>query len=193
MDPRRDVCTVNGIRTLNRAATLCLLGRVVSGPDLGWHLDQFARSNSIEWLYRTLDRLWSPTDAGPIALARLLTERDRLSTITESWLERVVADLLVVADLPPVQTQFPLEVDGRRFRLDLAMPSIKLGVEAHSRTFHWGPDRTDADNVRDLLIGSTGWQLLYVTRSQIADPAGFVDLVVRVARARRAQLGSPAA
>ncbi len=193
MDPTRDVCTVDGIRTLNRAATLCLLGRAVGEQDLGWHLDQFARSDSIEWLYRTLDRLWSPTDPGPIALTRLLADRDRLSATTESWLERVVADLLNVADLPPLETQFPLEVDGRRFRLDLALPSIKLGVEAHGRTFHWGPDRADADNVRDLLVGSKGWQLLYVTRSQLADPAGFVDLVVRVARVRRAQLGPSAA
>lgn len=193
VDPAHDVCILDGIRTLNRAATLCLLGRVVSRQDLGWYLDQFIRSDSIEWLYRTLGRLWSPTDAGPVALAALLADRDRLSAGTESWLERVVADLLTVADLPPLKTQFPLEVDGRRFRLDLAMPSIKLGVEAHGRTFHWGPDRADADNVRDLLVGSQGWQLLYVTRSQLVDPAGFVDLVVRVARARRAQLGSSAA
>lgn len=193
VDPTCDICTVAGIRVLNRAATLCLLGRVVSRQDLGWYLDQFTRTDSIEWLHRTLDRVWSPTDAGPVALAALLADRNRQWAGTESWLERVVADLLAVADLPALQTQFPLEIDGRRFRLDLAMPSIKLGVEAHGRTFHWGPDRADADNVRDLLVGSQGWQLLYVTRSQLADPAGFVDLVVRVARARRAQLKPRAA
>ncbi len=193
LDPRRDICVVDGIRSLNRAATLCLLGRVVSRRDLAWHLDQFTRTDSIGWLRRTLERIWSPTDAGPVALAALLADRQRLSSPTESWLERVVADLLTVADLPPLHTQYPLEIDGRRFRLDLAMPSIKLGVEAHGRTFHWGPERHDADNVRDLLVGSQGWQLLYVTRSQLADPERFVELVVRVARTRQVQLGPPAA
>lgn len=96
VDPAHDVCLVGGIRTLNRAAALCLLGRAVDVQDLGWHLDQFLRTDSREWLYRTLERLWSATDAGPVALAALLADGDRLSTATESWLERVVADLLAV-------------------------------------------------------------------------------------------------
>lgn len=189
VDPAKDICVVDGISTLNQAATLCLLGRVVSRQDLGWYLDQFARSASMQWLEDTLDRLWVPTDSGPAALAALLTDPDRLAAPTESWLERVVADLLAVADLPPLELQYPLAVGPRRFRLDLAMPSIKLGVEVHGRTYHWGLDREDADNVRDLLIGSEGWQLLYVTRSQLADPVGLVRQVVEVARTRQRQLG----
>ncbi len=193
VDPRTDVCEVNGIRTLNRAATLCLLGRVVSRRDLSWYLDQFCQTNSTRWLTDTLDRIWSPTDAGPVALAALLEDSRRITDVTESWLERVVADLLTMADLPRLEAQYPIEVAGRRFRLDLAMPSIKLGIEAHGRTFHRGAAKHDADNVRDLLVSTQGWQLLYVTRSQLADPARFVATVAEIARIRSRQLERPAA
>ena len=164
VDSGHDICTVDGIVTLNQAASLCLIGRVVASQDLGWYLDQFLRTESLRWLTKTLDRLWSPTDCrSGLASLAWLSNRDRLTATTESWLERVVADLLTVADLPPLHTQYPVNVGRRQFRLDLAMPSIKLGIEVHSRTYHWGPGREDADNVRDLAIGSVGWQLLYVT------------------------------
>ncbi len=193
IDPSHDLCIVDGITTLNRAATLCLVGRVVDQQALGWYLDQFLHTESRRWLDQTLARLWSATDRGPVRLRTLLDDRDRLAHPTDSWLERVVADLLAVADLPPIRLQYPLCVDGRRFRLDIAMPSIKLGVECHGRSHHFGAGREDADNVRDLAAGSAGWQLLYVTASQLNDPSGFVDQVVTVARIRQRQLGSNAA
>lgn len=57
-------------------------------------------------------------------------------------------------------------------------------------TFHWGPGKEDADNVRDLEIASAGWQLLYVTWTQLQDPDRFVELVTRTVRTRRIQLAS---
>lgn len=97
----------------------------------------------------------------------------------------MVAELIARNDLPPIELQYPIEVDGRRFRIDIAMPSVRLGIEAHSRTFHWGPDKADADNRRDLLVSSSGWQLLYVTWSQVADPDGFLKEIGRTVAASR--------
>ena len=193
IEPRRDLHVVDGITTLNRAATLCLLGRIVNREDLGWYLDQFLHAESRRWLDSTVARLWSPTDRGPTRLRTLLADRDRLAQPTESWLERVVADLLAVADVPALELQYPLCVDGPRLRLDIAMPTIKLGVECHSRSYHFGAGHEDADNVRDLAAGSAGWQLIYVTMSQLADPGGFVNQVAAIARARQRQFGSAAA
>ena len=179
--PRRDVVEVNGIRTLNPAATLCLLGRVEPDEVVERCLDAFLLEHSLAWLTATLDRLRSPTDAGPAALARVLAHPARNLGSVESPFERLTAGLLATADLPPIQLQYPVEVDGRRYRIDLAMPDIKLGVESHGRRFHFGRRAEEADNERDLALGSAGWQLLYVTWSQLQEPARFVNRVTEVA------------
>lgn len=91
--------------------------------------------------------------------------------------------------MPPVVLQKPVTVGDRTLRIDIAVPDLKLGIEAHSREFHWGPGKENADNVRDLAIGGAGWQLLYVTWAQLQDPDGFVDSLAAVAQARASQLG----
>ena len=122
------------------------------------------------------------------ALERIRNNPRRVAGVTDSWMERVAAKLVALPWMPPIELQHPVAVDGRHFRLDIACPELMLGVEAHGRTFHWGAGKEDADNVRDLIIGSVGWKLLYVTFSQLQRPDEFVRLFSATARAGAAQL-----
>ncbi len=101
----------------------------------------------------------------------------------------MTASLIAVPWLPDFTLQHEVVTRDRRFRIDIACPALKLGVEAHSRTFHFGAGKEDADNVRDLALSSQGWQLLYVTWSQIQDPDTFVRSFADAACARAELLG----
>lgn len=122
-------------------------------------------------------------------LASVLNDPSRVRGVTDSWMERVLAQVVATPWMPAVVLQQPILVGERTYRLDIAVPDLMLGIEAHSRSFHWGPGKEDADNVRDLAISGAGWQLLYVTWSQLHDPDGFVESLRMIATARATQLG----
>lgn len=189
VDAAQHVIDVEGISCLNKAATLCTLGASSDRRLVEQCLDSFLRTESATWLDETLSQLWTPYAEGPRVLASVMKDPSRVSGVTDSWMERVVAQLVATPWMPPVVLQQPVAVDGRTFRLDIAVPELMLGVEAHSRAFHWGPGKEDADNVRDLAVSGAGWQLIYVTWSQLQDPEGFVASLAAVARTRARQLG----
>ncbi len=192
VDPRLDVTVVDGVSTLNPAATLCLLGRTEPDDVVEECLDLFRRDHSLRWLEATLERLSTTTGAGPAALRRVMNHPRRQHGAVESIFERRVQRLLTVADLPPISLQHEVEIGGRCYRLDLAMPSIKLGVEAHSRQFHWGRQSEEADNVRDMHLAAYGWQLLYLTWDQLQDPEAVVTMIEHASLARRS-IAAPSA
>ena len=189
IDAARDVTEVGHIAALNKAATICLLGAVSQVEVLERCVDEFLRTESQRWLEETMKRLYTPKTPGPHALRRLLEDPKRVAGIPESIMERTTAKLLALDELPPLVLQHQLEVEGRCFRLDIACPELKLGVEYHSRQHHWGPTKGDADNNRDLLLATLGWEVIYVTHSMIRDPAGLARRFRQTAQTRAPQLG----
>jgi very-short-patch-repair endonuclease len=154
-------------------------------------LDEFLRTESERWLEETMARLYTPFAPGPFALKHVMQDPTRVAGIAESHMERITAQLLADPDLPPLVLQHEVPVQGHRFRLDVACPKLMLGVEYHSRTYHWGRSKADADNVRDLLIGSLGWKVIYVTHLQLDNPAELIRLFRLTAQAQARQLGVP--
>lgn len=189
IDPRLDTTTVDRIPTLNKAATLCSLGPHVDSLTLERCLDEFLRTESVRWLDETMTRLGSKKPGGVAALASVRNDPKRVQGISDSWFERVVAKLVALSWLPPIELQHVVALDDRRYRLDIACPDLMLGIEAHSRTFHFGSTKEDADNVRDLDLVAAGWQMVYVTWAQIQNPDVFVRQFAQAARTRAAQLG----
>lgn len=189
IDPTRDLTVVDSVPTLDKAAALCSLGPHVGPLALEHCLDEYLRHDSLQRLEETMSHLAGRKPGGVRALARILESREPKGGLVESWLERVVANLVARPWLPPLQLQHEVRLPDRRYRLDIACPDLMLGVEAHSRSFHWGRGKEDADNVRDLHLTAAGWQVLYVTHSQTKDPAGFARLFSAAARTRAAQLG----
>ena len=92
--------------------------------------------------------------------------------------------------LPPLIQQHPiLDPTGHVVaRVDLAFPSVKLGLEAHSRRFHFGPVYEPLDEDRDLAVAACGWELLYLGWYATRHPAEVLRRVEEVVRARKCEL-----
>ena len=98
--------------------------------------------------------------------------------------------MLVRPDIPPLVRQHVIEDARGRFvaRVDLAVPTARLAIEAHSREFHFGPERETADEDRDLRLAAEGWEVLYLGWYSQRRPAAVADLVAAVCRRRLAEV-----
>lgn len=187
--PHRDISRVDRIRSLSPPLALTQAGIWLDDDALEHCLDDFLRSHDEAWLRAELERFGRSGRPGIAALRRVLNAPHRVVGVTDSWMERVLANLASQPGLPPVELQCQVVVGERVYRVDVAFPSIRLGLEAHSRTFHFGPNKENADNVRDLAFASVGWQLLYLTWQQIHDPDGFARQFGAIAHRRATDLG----
>ncbi len=183
------VVPVNRIRTLSPPLALMQAGIWMDDVALEHCLDDFLRRFDEAWLRSELERFCRPGRPGIAALRRVLNAPNRVMGVTDSWMERLLANLAAQPGLPPVQLQCEVIVGAKTYRVDVAFSSIRLGLEAHSRSFHFGLKKENADNVRDLDFASVGWQLLYLTWQQIHDPEAFAHQFGTIARRRAADLG----
>ena len=191
LDPS-DIVTIAGIRCTSLARTLCDLGSVVQPAVVERALDDARRRNvSLRWLEQTATRLHRPGHSGTGVLLRLLTEAREMPAVRGSWFEKLVEDCLRSPELPPLVRQHAVyDSDGRLAGvLDLAFPSIRLGVEAHSRQFHFGRSAERRDEDRDHRLARGGWEVLYVGWQQARRPEVVLALVIDTARHRRRLLG----
>jgi hypothetical protein len=178
--------TVDGLPTTSIARTLADLGSVTQSDAVLAALDSARRGGvSTRWLRQTARRLARPGQHGPRLLLELL-ETSGGRTVPESWLERLVERLLAVPGLPPLVRQHVVRDPRGRFvaRVDLALPSIRLAIEAHSRRFHFGDAAGGRDEDRDLRLSAVGWATLYLGYQHTRRPADVVPLVVDAVSAR---------
>jgi very-short-patch-repair endonuclease len=183
--PRADRHVVLGVRSTGLARTLADLGSVAPETTVRRPFDDARRRGaSVVWLRRTATRLHRPGQHGTRVLLDLLEEATRPAS--ESWFEYLVERCLRSPRLPPIERQWTVRDARGRFvaRLDLAMPSIRLGVEAHSRRFHFGPAAEAADERRDLQLAAIGWEVLYVGWHDLGDADRLLGVVEAAAVAR---------
>jgi very-short-patch-repair endonuclease len=184
---RGDLTRVRGIATTGLARTLADLGSVCEPDRVLQALDDVRRRRlSAAWIRETAERLHRPGQRGTGTLLGLLNDVEVEGRGPDSWFERLVERCLASAELPSLQRQYEVRDRAGRFvgRLDAAFPSIKLGIEAHSRAFHEGHRREAADESRDLRLAAEGWEVLYVRWHHLQTPERLVDVVVRVASQR---------
>ena len=185
-----DVLVVDGIPTTTVARTLADLGSVARRRQVLKALDSARRSGvSTTWCRQTAERLHRPGQAGTGVLLGLLDEADG-GRVPESWLEGLVEELLAVPGIPPLVRQFVVrDHTGRAVaRVDLAIPSLRLAIEAHSRRFHFGADAGAADEDRDLHLTACGWATLYLGFQHTRRPGDVVPLVVRAVAHRKSEI-----
>jgi hypothetical protein len=185
---QQDVTTVAGIPVTGVARTLADLGSVVDRARVERALDDVRRRGvSLRWIQVTAERLHRPGQAGTRVLLALLEAVRTEPAVRGSWFERLVEDCLRSPELPPLVRQHRV-LDGRGRLvgiLDLAFPSLRLGVEAHSRRFHFGRLPELADEDRDHHLARCGWEVLYVGWQATKRPADLLALVAETARHRR--------
>jgi hypothetical protein len=99
----------------------------------------------------------------------------------ESPLETRVRLLLYDAGLGPLLVpQYEICTEGRVIaRLDLAVPSARLGIECDGRDVHQLPEALFRDRRRDDDLRSAGWRILRVTGPDSVRPADFLRRVRR--------------
>jgi hypothetical protein len=183
-----DTVTVAGIPCTSKYRTLADLGTVTDDDTvlraiIGAHRDGL----SLPVLQRTALRLHRPGQRGTKLVLKLLADIGKSGTLAESWLEEVLHRILRHPDLPVVQRQYSL-TDGAGktlARFDMAIPEVKLAIEGHSRSIHFGPIAESKDAVRELQVARRGWQTVYLGWYAQYEPAYVVECIVDIVRERR--------
>ncbi|WP_320670345.1 endonuclease domain-containing protein [Patulibacter defluvii] len=105
---------------------------------------------------------------------------------TESPLEARLVRRLARLPLPPWSTQVAVVgASGRRYRADVALPSVRLIVEGDGRDGHATPEGFERDRRRDADLAAAGWQTIRVTGAQLRRSARDVDgWILAAVRAR---------
>ncbi len=187
LDPR-DLVEIDGIATTGIARTLADLGSVVRSSDRVAQAltDARRRGVSVSWLRETAERLHRPGQSGTGILLRLLDAIPSEGRISESWFEELLARCLDDPRIPELVPQHEIRaIDGSFVaRVDLAIPHLKLAIEAHSKRHHFGPRAERADADRDLRAAACGWEMLYLGWHATKRPAEVADLIAAVVRAR---------
>lgn len=188
-----DVTMVDGIRCTTLGRTLVDLGSVVPSIRAVRRALTSARRRGLdlEDLKRTGERLHRPGQTGTTILSYVLAQVPWEGRLPDSWFEELIALALADSDLPPVVPQYPIMDETGRvvLRTDLGIPAVRLGLEAHSRRFHFGPDAEALDENRDIIATRCGWELLYLGWFATRRPADVLRLVREVVRRRAADLG----
>jgi hypothetical protein len=164
--------TVDSIRTTSVARTLVDLGSVVDDDLVEQALDDVQRRGfNLRWISETLQVSIRPGPTGCAALTRVLSRPDRSGPLPDSRFERLVERIGTLAGLPPAVRQFPVVVDGRVVAvIDVAWPELRLGLEADSELWHWGPRRGRAARLRHNRLAALGWEMIYASWQDVTDP-----------------------
>lgn len=87
----------------------------------------------------------------------------------------------LLSDLPGIEKEFEGAVPGRRFRLDIAFPSVKLAVEIDGWQYHGKYKEAHAkDRERQNLLVMNGWSVLRFSAGQVfSDPKGCALQIVK--------------
>ena len=145
---------------------------------------------SLHWIQLTAARLHRPGPSGAAVLLRQLATIPFEGRVPDSWFEELVALCLDDPAIPPIELQYPIrDAHGHIVaKTDIGIPSVRLGLEAHSRQFHFGPDAEPLDEQRDMAAATCGWDLQYLGWYATRRPAEVVDVVKQIIAARRPDL-----
>ncbi|MEM1334470.1 MAG: hypothetical protein AAGG08_13540, partial [Actinomycetota bacterium] len=187
-----DVTTVDRIPVTTIQRTLTDLGSIVRNRALVERAltDARRRSVSVESIREVQQRMHRPGQSGTGLLGRLLDTIPFEGRVSDSWFEEVLAACLADPRIPTPVRQHPIhDAAGSVIaRVDLAIPSVRVGIEAHSRRFHFGPGAERLDETRDLMVAAAGWELIYVGWQQTKSPGAVADAIAGVVSARRSDL-----
>jgi very-short-patch-repair endonuclease len=114
----------------------------------------------------------------------LLEDADAASRPTESVLELRLEK--IIGQLPGLVRQHEVfDRDGAFIaRVDFAIPSHKIAIEAHSRRYHFGRGAVSDDARREAALHAEGWIVRYVTARDLGEPKALLRSIVALVEAR---------
>ena len=175
-----DLTVVRNIPVTTPARTLVDVGLVVSDLDLEKILHRalhrgLTTIDELRWVYRRISRR-GRHGAGPIG--ELLAAYDDSMAAAESDLEVVILNVLRDHGVPEPVRQFEVNLDGTRFRLDLAYPEHRVFLEGDGFGVHGARGAFEDDRWRQNLLVVHGWWPLRATWRQAHErPGEFAALV----------------
>lgn len=172
------VLTVNGLRVTCPALTALDLIPEMGGLVVDEVLRR--RAASLRWLWHTL----RSTPQRPGNLERLDVLKDSRD---QPWseLEREAHRCLRKAGLKGWVSNFPVLIDDMRFFLDVAFPTLGLGLEFDGWTIHGTLEGFVHDRARDVALARAGWRILRFTSSTLDTMPSQVLAVIRHLRRAR--------
>ncbi|MDQ3943613.1 MAG: hypothetical protein M3357_00345 [Actinomycetota bacterium] len=129
-----------------------------------------------------LDAHARPGRRGIVALRADLDLYSRIGC-PETTFEEAIRKLLMDAGLPEPELQH--WTCGGRYRIDVAYPAYKVGIEGKSKAHHFTDQAFESDSVRDADLAIAGWIIIHVTWAQIRDDPDGVVRRIRKALSRR--------
>lgn len=184
--PPIDVAQHDGLPVTTASRTLIDLSAALDRTALQRVFDHCLgqRLTTTAFLTRRLDSLGHQGRAGSARLSELLAEASGDGRRPESELERGLWDLLVQLPGPRPMAQYEVRLPGgRRARLDVAYPDIRLGIEADSYAHHSSPSDWANDHTRRNALVAAGWRILPVTWDDVFRRPESVAALVQRARA----------
>lgn len=188
MMPARHCGRRNGIPVTNVARTLCDLTAVVKPAVIEHALDDALRRDltHLSQLQRVFLDLAHRGRRRSTVMRAILADRVPGFDPGDSRMELKLVRWIVGAGLPPPVQQHPVVVNGRTYRLDLAYPDLRIGIEYDGWDSHRIRSAFDGDRARQNPLEILGWLILrYTSRATLG------DVVSEVRAAMNARGGPP--
>jgi hypothetical protein len=181
----------NGMRVASWARLLFDLAADLNKTSLMSVIDQVmsAGDSSMGELGAISVRLCHPTRRGSELFARTLIERGNRKPV-DSHPELVVMSGLVARGVP-VEPQDELRLpNGKRIRIDLAVPAIRWAVEVDVHPDHALPQGIVSDKQRDRQLHLIDWQVERVSEEELLEPEALFDELAALYRKRAAAVAA---
>jgi len=145
------------------------LGAVVSFERYKHTIRELRHGKAVtsEQLLRTYLRHKARGRNGGGALRDWLDRYFEVSGTSESGIELLVLDAIIDASLPAPVRQHRVEVDGARYRIDLAYPAVRLAIEVDGAQ-HGDVDIRESDRTRTARLQAAGWTVVRIRSAHLA-------------------------
>lgn len=179
---RRDCLVVDGLTCVMRPVALIHIAALDGTEAAGRALDSMLRhGDSPDWI-RATALSWSHRGlVGPSTVLGLVAQRVD-GRLPRSWFQRLAKRALARHGLVMVDEHPVHGLDGRLLAvLDLALPTLRIGVECQSWRWHATPSARGADARRKRRLRLLGWEIVEVWWSdldRIDEVAAEVQLLI---------------
>ncbi len=176
--PARDRGLREGLPITSVTRTLSDLAAVIEEEVLEGAIEEARRRHLIsdDRMRRDFGRMSARGRPGSQALGRLTREFEG-SAPTESRLEVRVLRILRNAGIATPVRQFEVILGRRRYRIDLAWPDLKVGIECEGYSVHGRRRAYVPDRVRLAAVVGAGWRIVPVTWEQTKAPEELAAVV----------------
>ena len=187
-----DVTVVDGIPCTNLARTACDVAPYITHPQLVRVVDDIQRrGNSMRWVMYRATKLNRTGRQGPPLVLDVVRRRLGGYRVPESVFERMLAECLKSPLLFGIVRQHRLVDSNGDFicRFDFAIPWARLGIEAHSRSYHLGELVERYDEDRDMRASKQGWETVYLGFAAARSPERVRHDIEQIVQRRIHDLG----